>query len=196
MSIVRQLTGAVNPLSPLACFDHAGPMTSLHGTSARRVRCAPQGAFSATANQRTAHRPGHCVFPDWRAASVHSGKIGYNRGEGACPLKLALEISPQDVKRRLDAGEAMVLLDVREPSEYAICSIHGAQLLPMNTVPGRLPDIQELAQNHPLVIYCHHGVRSLNVAQWLQRQGIENCQSMEGGIERWSLEIDPAVPRY
>jgi rhodanese-related sulfurtransferase len=111
-------------------------------------------------------------------------------------LKLALEIMPQDVKRRLDSGEAMILLDVREPDEFAVCSIHGAQLVPMNTVPSRLPEIQRMAESHLLVVYCHHGVRSLNVAQWLRRQGVENCQSMDGGIERWSLEIDPAVPRY
>lgn len=111
-------------------------------------------------------------------------------------MKLALEITPQDVKRRLDSGEAMVLLDVREPSEFALCSIRGAQLLPMNTVPSRLTDIQRMAESRPLVVYCHHGVRSLNVVQWLQRQRIDNCQSMEGGIERWSLEIDPGVPRY
>lgn len=122
--------------------------------------------------------------------------LGYNRRKGICLLKLGMEIAPREVKRRLDAGEALLLLDVREPLEYAICSIPEGQLIPMNTIPGRLREIEERAQSGLIVVFCHHGTRSLSVACWLREQGVENCQSMEGGIERWSLEIDPAVPRY
>ncbi len=111
-------------------------------------------------------------------------------------MKLDLEIAPREVKRRLDAGEAVLLLDVREPLEYAICAIPEAELIPMNTVPGRLREIEQRAHENLVVVYCHHGTRSLSVTCWLHEQGVENCQSMEGGIERWSLEIDPAVPRY
>jgi rhodanese-related sulfurtransferase len=111
-------------------------------------------------------------------------------------LKLELEIAPKEVKRRLDSGEALLLLDVREPLEYATSSLPSAELIPMNTVPGRLREIEGFAGSGLVVVYCHHGTRSLSVVHWLREQGVENCQSMEGGIERWSLEIDPAVPRY
>ena len=64
----------------------------------------------------------------------------------------------------------------------------------MRTVPQALPSLE--AEDAPLIVFCHHGMRSLQVTQWLRRQGLEECMSMAGGIDRWSLEIDPAVPRY
>lgn len=107
-----------------------------------------------------------------------------------------IEVTPTDVKRRIDAGEKVALIDVREPFEHQLTCIDGADLIPMNTVPQRLQEIEAKADESTLVIFCHHGVRSLNVADWLRRQGVENCQSMAGGIDRWSLEVDPSVPRY
>jgi rhodanese-related sulfurtransferase len=105
-----------------------------------------------------------------------------------------MEISPSEVKRKLDAGEPLRLIDVREPEEYRICRIDGAVLLPMRSIPEHL---QELNNDGPeIVVLCHHGVRSLSVVDWLRRQGVENCRSLAGGIDRWSLEIDPTVPRY
>lgn len=106
----------------------------------------------------------------------------------------ALEIEPRDVKRRLDAGEKVVLLDVREPFEHQQARIDGADLVPMRSVPQSLDSLRGVTE--PLVVFCHHGIRSLQVAEWLRRQGLDNCVSMAGGIDRWSLEIDPAVPRY
>jgi rhodanese-related sulfurtransferase len=107
-----------------------------------------------------------------------------------------MEVTVEDVKRRLDAGESLVLIDVREPFEHQVSRIEGAELVPMQTVPDRLPTLQEKALEAPLIVFCHHGVRSLNVVNWLRRQGLENCWSMAGGIDLWSLSIDPAVPRY
>jgi rhodanese-related sulfurtransferase len=109
---------------------------------------------------------------------------------------LPYEISVSDVKTRLDAGEKLVLIDVREPREHQICRIDGAPLMPMNTVPARLQDLEALADESTLVVYCHHGMRSLNTVVWLRKQGLENCVSMAGGIEAWSTTIDPKVPRY
>ncbi len=86
------------------------------------------------------------------------------------------------------------MIDVREPAEHAICHIEGATLIPMQTIPQRLSELD--AGDSRIVVFCHHGMRSLSVADWLRRQGVENCQSMSGGIDRWSREIDPAVPRY
>lgn len=90
----------------------------------------------------------------------------------------------------------MVLVDVREPMEHQICSIGGAHLIPMNTVPAQVQSIEAAADEALVVVFCHHGVRSLSVVNWLRQQGVENCQSMAGGIDRWSAEIDPGVPRY
>ena len=103
-----------------------------------------------------------------------------------------MEIAPQAVKRRLDAGEKLRLIDVREPEEFALARIEGAELIPMRSVPAELQSLDEGS----LIVYCHHGVRSLSVVDWLRNQGVEDCQSMAGGIDAWSLSVDPAVPRY
>jgi rhodanese-related sulfurtransferase len=109
---------------------------------------------------------------------------------------LPFEIAPQEVQRRLQAGEKFALVDVREPGEFQLARINGAELIPMRTVPAELSRLDAQADETPLIVFCHHGVRSLNVVNWLREQGVGACQSMAGGIDRWSLEIDPSVPRY
>ncbi|WP_321472123.1 rhodanese-like domain-containing protein [uncultured Paludibaculum sp.] len=109
--------------------------------------------------------------------------------------ELSYELTPAEAKSRLDAGDA-VLIDVREPQEHQICSIEGAELIPMNTVPQQLQHVEEVADEKTVIVFCHHGVRSLNVVTWLRRQGVDNCISMSGGIDAWSAQIDPTVPRY
>jgi rhodanese-related sulfurtransferase len=104
-----------------------------------------------------------------------------------------LEITPAEVKQRLDRGEKLVLIDVRETWEFNICSIEGAKLIPMGAVPANL---QALDSDDEIVVYCHRGMRSLDVVVWLRGQGVAQAKSLAGGIERWSLEIDPNVPRY
>jgi rhodanese-related sulfurtransferase len=106
------------------------------------------------------------------------------------------EITPQDVKRRLDAGEKLHLIDVREPYEHMQARIEPSELIPMRSVPGELQSLEARSDTADLIVFCHHGVRSLNVVLWLREQGIESCQSMTGGIDAWSLHIDPSVPRY
>jgi len=106
----------------------------------------------------------------------------------------AIEIDPSEVKRRLDAGEKVRMVDVREPFEHEQAHIAGVELIPMRSVPQSLESLR--AGNGQLVVFCHHGMRSLQVTEWLRRQGLEDCVSMAGGIDRWSLEIDPGVPRY
>jgi rhodanese-related sulfurtransferase len=107
---------------------------------------------------------------------------------------LPLEIDPLQVRDLIAAGGPVRLIDVREPYEYDICRIEGSELIPMQSIPANLQNLD--AGEELLVVYCHHGMRSLSVVDWLRRQGVENCQSMAGGIDRWSLAIDPAVPRY
>jgi rhodanese-related sulfurtransferase len=109
---------------------------------------------------------------------------------------LPIEITPQDVKRLLDAGEPIRLIDVRETNEHNICRIEGATLIPMGTIPQHLTQILADADNSTLIVYCHHGGRSLNVINWLRRQGVAACRNLTGGIDRWSREIDASVPRY
>jgi rhodanese-related sulfurtransferase len=105
-----------------------------------------------------------------------------------------LEVSPAEVQARIDSGEALRLIDVREVSEHEICRIEGATLIPMRSIPQHLKGLDD--DGPPLIVFCHHGVRSLSVVDWLRRQGIESCQSMAGGIDLWSLTVDPQVPRY
>lgn len=106
------------------------------------------------------------------------------------------EIEPAELKRRIAGGEAIALVDVREPAEHALARIEGAELVPMGSVPAAFPTLEEWALEKALVIYCHHGVRSLHVVNWLRQQGVEGCVSLAGGIDRWSREIDPSVPLY
>ena len=94
----------------------------------------------------------------------------------------------------MDQGEEFTLLDVREPWEFETAHIAGAKLVPMGDIPSRAH--QELDPEDHIVVVCHHGVRSMNVTAWLRRQGFEKAQSLRGGIDAWSVEVDPKVARY
>lgn len=86
-----------------------------------------------------------------------------------------------------------VLLDVREDEEVAICQLSGSVHIPMNLIALRH---NELPDDAPIVVYCHHGVRSMNVANYLAHLGFDNVYNLSGGIDAWSLQIDPNVARY
>ena len=105
------------------------------------------------------------------------------------------QIQPLEVKNALDSGEPVMLIDVREPQEYAICRIEGSTLIPLGELVSQAADV-EIPEGALVVVYCHHGVRSLSGAAILQRAGHENVASMMGGIDWWSQLIDPSVPRY
>jgi rhodanese-related sulfurtransferase len=107
-----------------------------------------------------------------------------------------LEITPQEAKQRLSEPGKAVLIDVREPVEFATARIEGSHLVPMQTVPAELQRLESLADGADLFVLCHHGVRSLQVVYWLRQQGVENCYSVTGGIDRWSSEVDHQVPKY
>ena len=104
------------------------------------------------------------------------------------------EITVEELKVKLDAGEEFTLLDVREPWEFATAKISGAKLMPMAEVPSRAH--QELDPEDQIIVVCHHGVRSMNVTVWLRQQGFEKAQSMRGGIDAWSRRVDQKVPVY
>jgi rhodanese-related sulfurtransferase len=103
------------------------------------------------------------------------------------------EITPEDVKSKLDGGEYFTLLDCREPWEYQTARIDRAVNIPMGEIPAR---VQELDPDQHIVVLCHHGVRSMNVTAWLRQQGFDKVQSMAGGIDAWSRRIDGKVPLY
>lgn len=88
------------------------------------------------------------------------------------------------------------MIDVREPQEFALTSIEPSELIPLNTIPAKLEYIRQLANERSVLLMCHHGVRSLQAAMWLHSQGVTNCLSIAGGIDRWSIEVDRDVPRY
>jgi len=106
---------------------------------------------------------------------------------------LEYEISAQDAAALVKEGKARIV-DVREPWELATASIDGTSAMPMGEVPARAN--HELDPDERLIVVCHHGVRSMNVTVWLRNQGFERAQSMRGGIDAWTTEVDPKVPRY
>ncbi|HYL65188.1 MAG TPA: rhodanese-like domain-containing protein [Candidatus Methylomirabilis sp.] len=104
-----------------------------------------------------------------------------------------IQITAKEVNERIARGEKLLLVDVREPWEFELCKIPGARLMPLGSLPANL---QTLLGVDEVICYCHRGMRSLDAAVWLRQQGVEGARSMAGGIERWSAEIDPSVPRY
>jgi len=106
-----------------------------------------------------------------------------------------LEIDVRAVQALRAGGEPFLLVDCREPDEHSIARIEGAVLIPMQTIPERLPELEPQRAGR-IVVHCHHGVRSLRVVRFLRDRGFAGARSMAGGIDAWSLEIDPATPRY
>jgi rhodanese-related sulfurtransferase len=104
-----------------------------------------------------------------------------------------IQITPKAVSERIARGDKLLLVDVRDPWEFSLCKIPGATLIPLGSLPTSLNTLLDADE---VICYCHHGMRSLDAAVWLRQQGVEGAKSMAGGIDRWSTEIDPKVPRY
>ncbi len=107
---------------------------------------------------------------------------------------LDLEVAPEELKAMLTAESVPFLLDVRELWEITSVGFPGAHSMPMGEVPARAHN--ELDPDGRIVVICHHGVRSLNVANWLRNQGFEQAQSLRGGIDAWARDVDSGVARY
>ncbi|HWN57451.1 MAG TPA: rhodanese-like domain-containing protein [Methylomirabilota bacterium] len=103
------------------------------------------------------------------------------------------KIDPVTLKARLDRGESVLILDVREPFEIALAPFPGATHIPMGNIPSRLT---ELDPDRETVVVCHHGVRSAQVAMYLAQNGFEHVLNLSGGIDAWSEDADPSTPRY
>ena len=103
------------------------------------------------------------------------------------------EITPVDLKTRIDRGDRPFILDVREPEEVALAAFPDATNIPMGDIPSRLT---ELDPDRETIVICHHGIRSAQVAIYLARMGFERAINLAGGIDAWSVAADPTVPRY
>jgi rhodanese-related sulfurtransferase len=104
-----------------------------------------------------------------------------------------IEITPREVSQRIERGDKFLLVDVREKWEYEASRIEGSLLVPLREVPMYLEQLTAAAD---VVCMCHHGVRSMDAALWLRSKGVAGARSMAGGIDRWTTEVDPLVPRY
>lgn len=110
---------------------------------------------------------------------------------------LPTEIAPTEAAAALDqfASSECLLLDCRTQEEYSTARIGRARLIPMQELPQRLGEI-EAWRDKRVIVHCHHGVRSLRVTNWLREQGFAQAQSLQGGIDAWSAQIDASVPTY
>ncbi len=106
------------------------------------------------------------------------------------------EITVEDLRDLRARGEKLLLLDVRQTWEHELARLPEDVLIPLNELPARLEELGELDHSQLVICYCHHGIRSLNAAAFLERNGVARVASLAGGIDAWSQLIDPAVPRY
>ena len=138
--------------------------------------------------------------PDCPACGTHptvTGLIDYNqfcgiRGEEQVQAPNKLDITPEELKRRLDAGEDIFVLDVREPHEYQICNL-GGYLIPLNDLPKR---VSELDSSREMVVHCKMGGRSAKAVDFLRQSGFIKVHNLAGGINAWAERVDPKVPKY
>jgi rhodanese-related sulfurtransferase len=106
---------------------------------------------------------------------------------------MSYTISPKELKARLDKGDNLVLLDVREQWEYDLARLTNSTLIPLSTLPH---SISKLNRDTEIIAICHHGMRSADATNFLLQQGFPNVKNLVGGIDAWSAQVDGAVPRY
>lgn len=103
------------------------------------------------------------------------------------------EFTPLEILQEMEKRRDMVMLDVREPVEVQICHLENARHIPMGDIPSKL---KELPKDKDLVVFCHMGIRSKQVMNYLRKNGFSRVYNLKGGIDRWSVEVDPKVQRY
>jgi adenylyltransferase/sulfurtransferase len=119
--------------------------------------------------------------------------IDYDQFCGAGAVEMIPSMSVHELKQKTDAREPFELIDVREPFEYEIARIDGAKLIPLGEIADR---VGELRREQPIVVHCHSGQRSAQAVRLLQQRGFSNVYNLDGGIDAWSDQIDPTVPKY
>jgi rhodanese-related sulfurtransferase len=117
------------------------------------------------------------------------------------PVENPTELAARAIRDQFAAGVSLTLLDVREPAERSFAAIPVPPgvvdlFVPMGEVAARLDEIRQAARGGPVVVYCHHGVRSMAVARWLAARGLGPIVNLKGGVDAWSIDVDPGVPRY
>lgn len=111
------------------------------------------------------------------------------------PFQEGWEVTPRDVKAALrDPSSRLLLVDCRTADEHRTARIEGATLIPMSEMGSRVEELR--AHDGPIVVHCHHGARSLKVTAALRQAGFDDVKSMAGGIDLWSIDVDPSAPRY
>lgn len=105
------------------------------------------------------------------------------------------QIGARELAARMKAGDALVLLDVRKPWEHETAALPGSVLIPLDELTSRADEL-EVPEGSTIVAYCHHGVRSLSAAVLLERMGYADVVSLRGGIDAWSIHVDPTISRY
>jgi rhodanese-related sulfurtransferase len=107
----------------------------------------------------------------------------------------SIQLSPAELAERLKSSNAPRLLDVREPDEHHYAALPNSKLVPLGELMERLDEL-ELWKGEEIVVYCHHGIRSMRAIAQLRHAGFGRLWNLSGGIDRWSLEVDPALRRY
>jgi adenylyltransferase/sulfurtransferase len=116
------------------------------------------------------------------------------RGEEHEPVFTGIpEITPVELKKKMDAHEPFVLIDVREPHEYQICKIPGSKLIPLGEVAQRMAELDSADE---IVVHCKSGMRSSKAVEFLMKSGFKKIHNLKGGILAWSDQVDPSVPKY
>jgi rhodanese-related sulfurtransferase len=105
-----------------------------------------------------------------------------------------MNITPKELKARLEKAKDFRLIDVREPDEWAVARLPEAELIPLSQFQQLASE--KLSPDETIVLYCHHGVRSARAQDYLKSQGYANVINLTGGIDVWSVQVDPSVPRY
>jgi adenylyltransferase/sulfurtransferase len=139
--------------------------------------------------------------PKWPVGAPHptiKGLIDYEqfcgvRGGTAAPQAAGSEITPEQLKKRIDAGENLFVLDVRNPNEFQICRIPGTTLLPLPELPNRFA---EVPKDREVIVHCKSGMRSAKAIEFLKSQGFTKLTNLTGGILGWAEKVDPGMPRY
>ena len=111
------------------------------------------------------------------------------------------QMTPRELKDRIDRGDRLAILDVREDDERAYCSIKPPEAvvdlhIPLGEITARADEVASQAEGMPLVVLCHHGQRSMVAATWLTRRGMADVHNLDGGIDAWTMTVDSSVPRY
>ncbi|MHB1298099.1 MAG: molybdopterin-synthase adenylyltransferase MoeB [Gemmatimonadaceae bacterium] len=169
------------------------PQCEWCGTRERKELLADYAAFcgeAPTAGSNAGSNAGSAAESTVDATEVASAPTAASSDAAFAAPR---EIAPAELSVRLARGEGLFVVDVREPWEHDVGQIDGAELMPMQSVPARHGT---LPRDRTIVVYCHHGMRSAMVADYLRAAGFSSVLNLEGGIDRWSVDVDPSVPRY